>query len=68
MQFHTAMLDGIHAQNFPSIVSVARLGNADKAAIGTGELYCRPAISISGWAKYQELRGPIGTFYLLATQ
>jgi hypothetical protein len=42
MQFHTAMLsarslrDGIHAQHFPSIVSVARLGSADKAAIGTG--------------------------------
>ena len=42
MQFNTAMLDGIHAQNFPSIVSVARPGSADKVAIGTGELYCRP--------------------------
>lgn len=48
MKFHTAMLsarsphDGIHTQNFPSVVSVARLGSADKAAIGTGELYFRP--------------------------
>ena len=38
------MLDGIHAQNFPSIVSVARPGSADKVAIETGELYCRPLV------------------------